>query len=305
MSEPWRGIFIIPQSTFHPDGRFDEPGLETEIEFCVQAGAHGIVWPVMASQFAILSHEERKRTAEIVIRKTDGRTPVVIGVATVWTESSVDLARHAQAKGADAVISLPPWETKPTREQAFDYYRELSEAVSIPVFIQNAAGKFGLGLPAEDIARMVRELAGVDYVKEETPPLGQSITGVLAACGATVKGVFGGAGGKHLFNELRRGAAGNMPACDMTDILVEIYERYTRGDEVGAREIHNLLLAYQNLHALFGMGFTREILKRRGAIRSATPRFGREIQMDDYDNHELNIVLEQLKPYFRLQPPAA
>ena len=303
MSDTFRGIFAILKSPFHEDGRLDEASLESEVEFSIEAGTHGIVWPVMASQFAVLSHAERKRSNEIVLRKAGGRIPMVIGVATVWTEASVELAQHAERHGADAIISLPPWEVKPTREQAFDYYRTLSEAVSIPIFIQNAGGKFGLGLPADDIARMVGELEGVDYVKEETQPLGQTITKILAACGDTVKGVFGGAGCKHLIAELHRGSAGNMPANEICDVMAEIYDRYTRGDEAGAREVYNAMLVYQNFHGLRGGELGREILRRRGVISSAAPRFGRGLQLDAHDERELEVILEGLKPYFRVRPP--
>ena len=303
MSDTFRGIFAILKSPFHEDGRLDEASLESEVEFSIEAGTHGIVWPVMASQFAVLSHAERKRSNEIVLRKAGGRVPVVVGVATVWTEASVELAKHAELHGADAIISLPPWEVKPTREQAFDYYRTLSEAVSIPIFIQNAGGKFGLGLPAGDIARMVRELEGVDYVKEETQPLGQTITGILAACKDTVKGVFGGAGCKHLISELHRGSAGNMPANEICDVMAEIYDRFTRGDEAGAREVYNAMLVYQNFHGLRGGDLGREILRRRGVISSAAPRFGRGLQLDAHDERELEVILEGLKPYFRVRPP--
>ncbi|MCZ6633414.1 MAG: dihydrodipicolinate synthase family protein [bacterium] len=302
-NQNWRGIFAIPQSVYLENGNFDDAGLTTEVEYCVKAGAHGIVWPVMASQFSVLTHEERKRTAEIVINKVANRIPVVIGVATVWEATSVDLAQHAEANGAEAIISLPPWEVKPTREQAFEYYRALSDAVSLPIFVQNAGGKFGMAFPANDVARMVCELEHVEYVKEEVNPAGLNISKVLAACGDTVRGVFGGGGGKFLMNELDRGAAGNMPAVEMLDILCEIFDRYERGDHQGARDLHNLLLPYHTMHGLYGMGLNHLMLKRRGVIRSSKPRYGQNRPLDEHDERELEIILEKLKPHFRLLPP--
>ncbi len=303
MSDNWKGIFAIPQSAYHEDGRFDYDGLDTQLGFCVASGAHGIVWPVMASQFSLLSHDERKKTSEQVVKKIDGRIPVVIGVATVWTEASVDLAQHAETNGADAIVSLPPWEAKPTREQAFGFYRALSNAVTIPIFVQNAGGKFGLAFSAEEVARMVNELDGVEYVKEEVAPAGQNITKVLAACGNKVKGVFGGAGCKFLLDELNRGSAGNMPACAMVDILAEIFNRFDSGDEAGARELHNLMAPYHIIHDLYGMGLTFEMLKRRGIIQNAIPRYGNFRPLDDHDERELSIILEALGPFFKTSPP--
>ena len=157
MIPSWRGIFTIPQSVFHDDGRFDDAGLETEVEYCVMAGAHGIVWPVMASEFTVLTEAERRRTTELLLARTAGRIPVVIGVAPVWTESSVALAQHAQDHGADAIISLPPYVQKPTRGQAFTFYRALAEAVDLPLFLQNCGGAMGMAFSGEEIAGMVAE----------------------------------------------------------------------------------------------------------------------------------------------------
>ena len=55
MTEPYRGIYAIQYSTFRADGYFDESDFESQIEFSIAAGAHGIVWPVMASEFNVLA----------------------------------------------------------------------------------------------------------------------------------------------------------------------------------------------------------------------------------------------------------
>ena len=81
MSEPWHGIFTIPLTPFTEDLALDFDGLDRVIDFCVAAGAHGIVYPVMASEFFTLSDEERMRLMPLVTRQVNGRIPVVTGVA--------------------------------------------------------------------------------------------------------------------------------------------------------------------------------------------------------------------------------
>lgn len=303
MTEPFRGIFAILQSTFHEDGRFDEESFTDQAEFTVATGTHGIVWPVMASEFTVLSQDERRRSTELLLERVDHRAPVVIGVASVCTEAAVELARHAQAHGADAIISLPPHALKPTREQAFAFYRALSAAVDLPIFVQNAGGQLGMAFTADEVARMTREIEHLKYVKEETAPAGPNISRVLAACGDSIRGVFAGGACRELPTELERGAAGNMSATALADVFAEIYDRYVRGDHAGARQIHYLVLAYLNLQNTYGRGLVREVLRRRGAIRSAHPRFGPPLSMDEHDTRELEFLFEQLQPYFRLQPP--
>ncbi len=274
MTEPYRGIYAIQYSTFREDGYFDESDFESQVEFTIAAGAHGIVWPVMASEFTVLTESERRRSTEILLKRAAGRIPVVIGVATVWTRASVALAQHAEENGADAIISLPPYVQKPTRDQAFTFYHALADAVKIPLFLQNTGGAMGMAFSAEDVAKMTAEIPGMDYVKEETAPMGQSISCVLAACGDSVKGVFAGGACRELPRELARGAAGNMSSSALSDVFAEIYERYTGGDHAGAREVQFRLLIYLNLQNIYGHGLVREVLRRRGVIQSAHPRFG-------------------------------
>ena len=79
MSKPFRGIFTIPATPFTEDLQVDWDGLRRVVEFCVGCGAHGLVWPVNASAFYVLSDEERLKGMEVVVEQAAGRAPVVIG----------------------------------------------------------------------------------------------------------------------------------------------------------------------------------------------------------------------------------
>jgi len=305
LAKKMRGIFAIPQTPFKRSEKgyleLDEESLRREINFCIEAGAHGIVMPVLASEFPVLCEDERKRIAEIVVNETKGRIPTVIGVAGVNTRIAVDLSKHAQEVGSAAVIAMPPYVSKLSFEQIYEYYKAISDAVNIPVFIQNAGTPFGTALAPSFVAKLVKEIRNVKYVKEETPPEGHSITAVLENCGEDVMGVFGGAGGRYLIEELKRGAAGNMPACGFTDILVEIYNFYSRGDEEGARELHREFLPLLNLTVGEG-AIMKEVLRRRGVLRTTYSRI-LQPKLDKYDLAELEMNLRAVERHFKVYPP--
>ncbi len=63
----WHGIFTIPQTPFAESGLLDTEVLRKEIDFCVDAGTHGIVFPVMVSEFWQLSDDERKLSIKTVV----------------------------------------------------------------------------------------------------------------------------------------------------------------------------------------------------------------------------------------------
>ena len=170
----------------------------------------------------------------------------------------------------------------------------------LPLFLQNCGGAMGMAFSGEEIAGMVAEIPGIQYVKEETSPMGPSISRVLAACGNSIKGVFAGGACRELPRELERGAAGNMSSAALSDIFAEMYDRYVAGDRDGAREIQFRLLTYLNLQSHYGHDLVREVLRRRGIIASTCRRFGANKQMDEQDVEELDYAWEQLQPYCRV-----
>src|SRR5260370_41161870 len=108
MATQWRGVFTIPVTPFDAVGDVDEQSLERCVRFCVDAGAHGVVAPVNASEAPLLSDDERKRVAEIVVATLARRAPGVAGVSGATTRHSAAFARHAPQIPADAVIPTPP-----------------------------------------------------------------------------------------------------------------------------------------------------------------------------------------------------
>ncbi|HEU5314734.1 MAG TPA: dihydrodipicolinate synthase family protein, partial [Chloroflexota bacterium] len=128
----WRGIFTIPVTPFREDTELDLDSLRAEIDFCVEAGAHGIVHPVMASEFFTLTEDERLAMMPIVVKQTEkaangnARPPVVIGVAATSTQGARKLAAAARDAGADAVIAMPPYVTKYSADDVHRYFEEIA-----------------------------------------------------------------------------------------------------------------------------------------------------------------------------------
>ena len=84
------------------------------------------------------------------------------------------------------------------------------------MILQNAPAPAGCALSPERVAEIVVGTPGVEYVKEEVLPCGQRMTRVLALATRNLRGVFGGAGGRYITDELARGACGTMPACELS-----------------------------------------------------------------------------------------
>lgn len=290
---PYRGVFTIPVTPFTDENALDLDGLKAVVEFCIAAGAQGIVAPVNASEFSSLSDGERMQVVETIARAVDGRLPYVASATGVSAEVAVLFARHAADQGADALIAMPPYVKKAYPGDVRRYFESLGAATDLPIFIQNHP--IGVPMSPALLGDLARDIPTVLYIKEEIPPFTHSVTADIESCGDAIEGIFGGAAGKHMLDELRRGASGTMPACEVTDVHVAVWKAYEVGDEKKAREIFNRLLPLINFESLHHIYLYKEVLKRRGIIKSANVRVSDTKPLDPYDHAELDIILDDIK----------
>jgi 4-hydroxy-tetrahydrodipicolinate synthase len=150
------------------------------------------------------------------------------------------------------------------------------------------------------MVRLLREVEHVQYIKEEMVPSAHNISAVIKAVGDECQGVFGGAFGRWMISEMRRGAAGFMPAAEVTDVYVQIWDAFQAGDERTARNIFNQLLPLINLAMLLGLPVCKEVLVRRGIFRTARMLTPGSTSLDEEDYRELEVILGDLRPYFRV-----
>ena len=293
----FHGIFAILQTPFNNDDQVDWGDLGREVNFCVRAGDHGLVWPQLAGEFYLLSEEERTRGAEVILHAAAGRTNVVIGVQAPSSGLALKFAQHAEAHGADALIALPPYLGSVGVESAGSYYRTLAQGVKLPIFIQNSGAPWGPALPTDFVIQLARENPQFAYVKEEVSPVARRI-GEYARSGV-MKGIFSGSAGRNLLDELSHGAAGTMPACQFTDVSVQIYNLVAQGKIPEAREIFEKLLPMINLEEIYGLAFMKEVLVRRGVFTTAKLRGLAGGGLDSLDRRELDEWWQELAPYLK------
>jgi 4-hydroxy-tetrahydrodipicolinate synthase len=299
MNDSWKGIFVIVVTPFTETYELDEASLRREVRFCIAAGAHGLVGPANASEFTTLSDDERKRWIEIIVDEAGGQVPVVAATTSGHATPAVALSRFAQLAGADGVMAMPPHILHPDAAGCYAYYKSLSDALDIPICVQNYIGPVGTPMSAELLARMCRELPRVRYVKEETLPEPDQISATIAAVGDACDGVFGGQGGIYMIDEHRRGAVGNMPANPCADVHVAIYDKLIGCDEHGARAIFNRLLPLINYERLYGVALYKEVLYRRGVIRTRNCRAPGK-SLDSHSLSEIDAIMRDVGGLFKL-----
>jgi 4-hydroxy-tetrahydrodipicolinate synthase len=294
------GVFPVLATPFNPDGTPDEAGLAAIARYVIGAGADGVVFPGVASEYEMLTPEERTRLSDVVANEARGRAAFVVGGSAPDIATTEAVARRAQDQGAAAIMVMAPKAvTDPAGVIAF-FQRVAVAAGGVPIMLQNAPPPAGSGLPVDVVIAVARAVPQVAYIKEEAMPSGARITQTLASAPATLRGVFGGAGGRYLTDELARGAAGTMPACELAEMHVAMFAAHRAGDRAQVRHLFNRMLPLLNFQAVFRMAMTKETLRRRGIIAHAGKRAAGP-ELDAGDQRELSELLAEVADL--LQPP--
>jgi dihydrodipicolinate synthase/N-acetylneuraminate lyase len=136
MSKEIKGIIPPVITSFDKAGNFDEKAQREVIRFLLPH-VNGFYPTGTYGSGPLMTTAERKKVAEVIIDEVGGKVPVIIHVGAVSTAEVVELAKHAESAGADALGSIPPWYYKYPEADLLDYFRAIIHAVKIPVFAYN------------------------------------------------------------------------------------------------------------------------------------------------------------------------
>ncbi len=288
-----RGVFPVLCTPFQGDGAVDEADFDNVVEFCLSVGVDGVVFPGVASEVDTLSGEERGALVARLGQRLGGRVPFIVGASAATAQEVAHHIAEGEKAGACAAMVMAPGGLNGLDAQRA-FFVEVTAHAAIPVMLQNAPIPIGAGLAPEDVARLAAT-QGVDYVKEETMPCGQHLSRIAQAAGDAIHGVFGGAGGRYITDELARGALGTLPASELADVHVRLVRAWRAGDEAEARRLFMVSMPLLSFQAIFRMDMTKEVLRRRGVITSTHVR-GAGPRMDEGDRAELTALLAQIAP---------
>lgn len=275
------GVLPVLPTPFAPDGSPDEDGLVNVVEYCVQAGVDGVVYPGNASEVQSLTVDERIRLVGVVSRCLGGRLPLVVGLTGTATDAAAAIL--ARAGGAAAAMVMP----QAGPHESIVRELQLVDGGSVPLVLQNAAAPLGPGLSPQEMARMAAVVPSVRYIKEEVTPSARRIALLRETLPGTVRGLFGGDGARSVLSELRQGATGFMPAADLVRQYVMLHALWRRGDLDGAYSVFEEILPFLNLQRVYRWQVTKRLLHRKGVIGSETARGDVSVSLDAIDDDEL------------------
>ncbi|HEX7892092.1 MAG TPA: dihydrodipicolinate synthase family protein [Ramlibacter sp.] len=272
MLEQARGLYVVAQTPFDADARVDLDSIDTLVDFYFRHGAQGLTVLGVAGEAPKLTLEESRAVAGRFIQRAKGK-PVVVGVSNPGIAQLAELTASAMDAGAAGVMIAPPNGLK-TEEELFGWFAAVFRKIGdVPVVLQDFPFSTGTWMSVPSILTLIERHPQIRMIKEEDLPSITKITRLRAGAGRRVA-ILTGNNGMFLPLEMGRGIDGPMSGFSHPEMLSGVYRLYTEGRVQEANDLFDAylpLLSYEN-QSQWGVAVRKEILRRRGAIRSAVMR---------------------------------
>ncbi len=273
-----RGVFIIAATPFTEPGAVDETSIDSLTDFYLGCGVTGMTILGIMGEANKLTAQEARGVASRILRRVDGRIPVVVGVSSPGLDNLKSLAQFAMDEGAAGVM-VAPTAGPAVEDRIRGYFHQVCEALGpdVPVCLQDFPQTTGVPISAATILTLTRECPQIVMLKHEDCPGLAKLTAVRngSATADTPRiSILCGNGGLYLPQELARGADGAMTGFAYPEMLVEVVESHHAGDADRAEDVFDAylpILRYEQQPG-YGLAVRKAVLAHRGAIACARTR---------------------------------
>jgi 4-hydroxy-tetrahydrodipicolinate synthase len=277
LDERAKGVFIIAATPFTDEGALDLYSIDSLTDFYLGCGVHGFTLLGMMGEAHKLTAEESLTVVARVIARAQGRQ-VIVGASHAGLENVRRLAHEAMVAGAAGVMVAPPQGLKGD-DGVYSYYAQVFKELGpdIPVVYQDYPQTTGVYLSPTVFERLVDDFRQLVMLKHEDAPGLAKLTRVREGekrPGRRRVSILVGNGGLYYPQEMLRGADGAMTGFAWPEMLVQVYDLFAAGKSSEAEDLFDLYLPLvrHEQQPSIGLALRKEVLFRRGAIRSAKQR---------------------------------
>jgi len=256
------GIITALITPFTHEGNINEGALRELVEFQIRSGVHGLYPCGTAGEGLTMSIEQRKRVAEIVVDQVKARIPVVVHIGAINTAMTIQLAKHAEKIGADALGCVTPYYYAPDDDAIIEHYKRVVEAVRIPIFVYNIPHRTTINVTPDLMVRLAKlpNIIGIKDSSRDFTQLCEYIEklskGFTVICGTDA----------FIIPALFMGAKGAISAIAnaFPELLVDSYDAYKKRNYEKAIALQTKVIAARRVLATPAIAPLKEALKMRG-----------------------------------------
>lgn len=232
----YRGIMTATCTPLDAAGKVVEATVRSHVERQLADGITGLLPIGGTGEFSALSDAQRLSMLEITVAAAAGRVPVVAGVLHPGLQDTIRLARDCLRAGADAVMVVTPYYSRPTQQGIVDYFRRVGDAVDGDLVLYEIPYRTGVSLQPDTVQKIVEQTRTV-AMKACNPDLQQQLR-VAQAVGDRIAILTGEEGVFPL--HIAMGAVGGMLAGSnlFPRTWTRIFELAQGGDLPAAAALH-------------------------------------------------------------------
>lgn len=267
--ESFSGVYVAMYSAYDDQGEIDQERVKALAQYYVGSGVKGLYVGGSSGEGILQTVEERKAVLEAVMEAVGGKLKVIVHVGANATKDAVELSKHAEKCGADAISAVPSIYYRLSEKAVELHWQAMIDSTELPFIIYNIPQTTGFHLSASLCAKLAEQakVIGVKMSGESTFELQQ-----LKQSGRHDFVVFNGPDEQYLAGRIM-GADGGIGGTYgvMPQLFCELERLYTQGNIAEAQALQNQinsfikrLLAYPSLY-----GACKYILELRGILTGA------------------------------------
>lgn len=166
---------------FTPAGEIAWEELEKLVEFQLEGGIDAIIACGTTGEAATMTAEEHLRVVDFIIKRVNGRVPVIAGTGSNDTAFCVELSQEAKQLGADGLLLVTPYYNKTSQKGLVESFDYIADTVRMPCILYNVPSRTGCNIQIETYC----ELAKNPYVVAVKEASGNAALAarIVAQCG--------------------------------------------------------------------------------------------------------------------------
>ena len=151
----------------------------------IKNGTDAIIICGTTGESSAMSHEEHIEAIKYAVEKTNHRVPVIAGSGSNSTAEAIHISKAAEEVGADGLLCVTPYYNKCTQNGLYQYYKDISDSVNIPIIMYNVPSRTGVNILPETAVRIAKEVKNVVAIKEASGNISQKsapINSIESSC---------------------------------------------------------------------------------------------------------------------------
>ncbi len=158
---------------FDQDKEIDYEATERLVDHIITGGADFLVVLGTTGEAATLSDKEKRSLVKFVIKKNDGRLPIMLGIGGNDTKRIIEQIDDFDFDGINAILSVTPFYNKPTQKGLELHFKAIAAQSELPIVLYNVPGRTGVNMTAETTLKLAHEVPNIIGIKEASGNLTQ------------------------------------------------------------------------------------------------------------------------------------